>query len=142
MAKKAYQKAMPERRRRLLAAVHIAKKQLGMDDDTYRAVLGSFHVGSSAELNDAGLMELMRHFERCGYVSKIKPKALKGSMHHRQLSKIGALLTVGKKAWSYADSIAKRMYKIDKVEWLDGEQVQSVIVALIKQGKREGWALR
>ena len=135
-------KKVLSRRNRLLAAVHIAKAALGMDDGTYRAVLKTFGAESSAKLDDAKLLSLMRHFERCGYKSRTKkPRAFDGPKK-RQLSKIGALLTVGKKPWAYADGIAKKMFRTDKVEWLDGEQLGAVIAALIKQGKREGWDLR
>jgi len=133
-----------ERRRRLLAAVHVAKKQLGLDDETYRAVLRTFACESAAELTDGGLMDLMRHFERCGFktASKSEPKNIKNEFHSRQLAKIKALLTVGKKTWAYADGIAQRMYGIEKAQWLDGDQVHGVIAALIKHGRREGWAIR
>ena len=131
-----------ERRRKLLSVVHIAKAELGLDDDTYRAVLRTFGTDSSADLDDAGLMDLIRHFERCGYKSRArKPAALTGPKR-RLLSKIYALLTSGKKSWDYADGIAKRMFKTEKTEWLDGDQLRGIIAALIRQGRREGWELR
>jgi phage gp16-like protein len=146
MSEKTQKEKTTEKRRRLLAAVHVAKKQLGLDDDTYRDVLRSFGHESAAAFSDIALMELLRHFERCGFKNPAKgkecPPNFDKQYHRRRLSKIKALLTVGKKPWSYADAIGKQMWGIDKVQWLDGEQMDAVTVALIKHGKRAGWAVK
>lgn len=137
-----------DRRRRLLATVHVAKKELGLDDDTYRDVLGGFGVSSAAELPEAGLAALIGHFEEKGFVVRSKrgagrPKSMAGAQSRaRLLQKIEALLTVGGKSWAYADGMARRMYRVDKVQWLLPEQLIGVVTALTKQGVRAGWPIQ
>jgi phage gp16-like protein len=133
-----------DKRRRLLATVHVAKKELGLDDATYRSVLASFGVESSAALSESGLIDLVRHLERCGFNSS-RPRSDRPNMSGpaaRRLSKVEALLTVGKKPWSYADGMAKHMFSVEKVQWCQPKQLQAIIAALVKQGKREGWDVR
>ena len=60
---------------KLLAKIHIAKKELGLDEETYREVLSSeFGVRSSKDLNDAKALKLIRYFREKGWQPKIKPK--------------------------------------------------------------------
>ncbi len=54
--------------RALLAKIHIAKKALGLDDDTYRDLLERIAgVRSARELQHIHLMELQREFRRLGW---------------------------------------------------------------------------
>lgn len=53
-------------RKSLLAKVHIAKKQLGLDDDAYRAILARFRVESSKDLDMKGLEKLVDHMAKLG----------------------------------------------------------------------------
>lgn len=54
-------------RRRLLSSVHIGKKQLGLDDDTWRAVVKRVTGHEScADASDAGLMMLMDELRKLG----------------------------------------------------------------------------
>ncbi|ELN0275819.1 regulatory protein GemA, partial [Salmonella enterica] len=52
--------------------------------------------------------------------------------------KIEALLAEGGLSWAYAEGIASHMYRQHVIEWLDDEQLHGVMVALIKQARREG----
>jgi phage gp16-like protein len=53
-------------RKRDLAAIHVAKKALGWDDDHYRGVLLDVcKVRSSADLDNAGRRRWLRHLETC-----------------------------------------------------------------------------
>lgn len=56
-----------------LAQIHIAKKELGMDDDTYRAFL-MLHTGkaSSAKLEMHERFKLIKAFENAGWKPKKK----------------------------------------------------------------------
>lgn len=54
--------------RRTLAAIHIAKKDRGLDDDTYRDLLQRIAgVRSAADLDQAGARRVMAEFERLGF---------------------------------------------------------------------------
>jgi transposase len=58
-------------RRAMLAKVHIAKKELGMDDAVYRVILqDEFGVDSSARLSIGELERLVGRFESKGWKSQ------------------------------------------------------------------------
>lgn len=53
-----------------LGLIHVAKKQLGLKDDDYRALLsGVAGVSSSKELDAAGFDQVMESFKRLGFKS-------------------------------------------------------------------------
>jgi len=54
-------------RKGLLAKVHIARQQLGLTDDEYRACLQALKASSAAELSIAGLELLVDHFKKLGW---------------------------------------------------------------------------
>ena len=52
------------------AIIHVAKKQLHLDDEAYRAILQKIaKVSSSSELSDKSFRTLMKHFETLGFQS-------------------------------------------------------------------------
>jgi len=60
--------------RRHLALIHLAKKDLCLDDDTYRDILQvQAGVSSSKDLDVAGFEKLMTYFGKLGFVSKRAP---------------------------------------------------------------------
>lgn len=79
--------------------------------------------------------------DKTSYPNRPKNMDKPGESRADQLGKIEALLTVGKKEWHYADGIAKRICKIDKIAWVPTGQLYKVITALRMQAKREGWDL-
>lgn len=53
---------MTDQRRSALAKIHIAKKDLGMDEETYRAMLWTVaRVHSAADLDDEGRQAVLAH---------------------------------------------------------------------------------
>jgi hypothetical protein len=53
---------------KLLAKIHIAQKQLGIEDSTYRDILyRKFRVTSSKSLSDSQALVLIGHFRRLGW---------------------------------------------------------------------------
>lgn len=51
-----------------LAKIHIAKKELGLDDATYRGILWDrYHLESSAELNASQVLDLIDLFRQKGW---------------------------------------------------------------------------
>ena len=109
-----------------LAKIHIARKQLGMDEDTYRAMLQSVgRVQSSKDLDDAGAAKVLAHLQRSGFkpTKQTSRKPHIGGDRARLVGKIGALLADGGKPWSYAEAMAKRMFSVDKLEWCDRDQL-------------------
>lgn len=58
-------------RRALLAQVHMAVKDLVMPDDAYRAMLHArYGVESSGKLSMGKLVDLVKHFEKLGWMPK------------------------------------------------------------------------
>lgn len=135
----------------MLQKIHIAKNQLGLDDDTYRAailMISNGRTNSSKKLGKDEKDDLLKHFESLGWEpkrAKRKPKNMnKNTSGHRMLAKIGALLTVGEKPWSYADGIARQMYGVDSCRFLANRPsaLKAIITALIRQGEKEGWDIK
>ncbi|OON62304.1 GemA protein [Massilia sp. KIM] len=124
-----------------LAKIHIAKKELGLDDETYRAMLQQHGgVTSSKDLTPLGAARVLQHLEKSGFKPKVKasygkrpnPPARRAAL----IRKIEAQLTHAGRPWSYADAMAQRMFKIVKVDWLDEEQLGKIVAALAIDAKR------
>lgn len=150
-----------ETRRQKLAAIHVAKSQLKLDDDTYRALIervsalvsdDGTSVRSSADLSARGLNAVLDEMRRLGADKptaqyprgRAKPAHYPGTPHNidelpAEISKIEALLSDLQLSWAYADGIAKRMHGIDRVAWCTKrEQLVSIIAALhVEQEKRQ-----
>lgn len=130
--------------RALITKIHVAKQQLGMDDDSYRALLARVAgVESSKDLNSRQAGRLMTEFERLGFKPKPSSKA-KGKPHNfsqmpEQIRKIEAQLADMGLPWAYADAIAKQMFKVPRVAWLKKpKQLDDLIAALhVEQEKRQ-----
>ncbi len=77
-------------RRKKLAIIHIAKKELGLDDETYRALLwGACRLSSAKDLQtEAQYQRIMKAFRQAGYQSPL-PGA--GKVRDPQLAKCYAL---------------------------------------------------
>lgn len=124
-------------RKALLAKVHIAKKALNMDDDAYRDFMQT-HVGkrSAGDCNEIELDRVLQQMKRCGFkpASPNKGKrpttAKKAISRTRIMAKITALLTVQELHWNYAHAMGKRMFKKERLEWLDDEQLYKIMQAL------------
>ena len=126
-----------------LAKVHIAKQQLGMDDDSYRALLTRVAgVKSAKDLNPRQMGAVLAEFERLGFKSKStrqgRAKPVTTNNKQKYVNKIEALLAEAKRPWSYADAMAKHMFKVERVEWLNASQTQRLMQALIIDAQRNG----
>lgn len=75
-----------------LAKIHIAKKELGLDDDIYRGVLWDrYHKESAAELSDLQAADLLDLFRQKGWrPASIGQRALIHSLW-RRLEAVGAV---------------------------------------------------
>lgn len=140
-------------RRPELAKIHIAKKDLGLTDDDYQAMLQEITGKTSAgDLTAKQRRAVLDHLASLGFKNKRtsgRPKnadrkpGQKASQVSRakQLQKIEALLTIGEKPWSYADALAQRICKADRVAWVKDGDLYKIITALRKQAQREEWDL-
>lgn len=132
-------------RRRELAKIHIAAKQLGMDDDTYRDMLWAIaRVRSAKDLDEAARRRVLDHLKAVGFKPKSgsprpgRPHNLGSEERGPQLAKIEAMLTSAGRAWAYADGMAKKMFKVDRTAFCNPEQLRKIIAALVYDAQRHG----
>ncbi|HNX76074.1 MAG TPA: regulatory protein GemA [Candidatus Rifleibacterium sp.] len=133
----------PEQRRKDLAMIHLAKKDLGLDDDMYRDILKQCcGVESSADLDQPNRRKLLAFFRGRGWGRKDyrqgRPKNMNVPDRSRMLRKIEALLADAKRPWGYADALAKRICKVDSLTFCEPAQLGKVISALMYDAKRNG----
>lgn len=127
-----------------LAKIHIAKAQLGLDDDTYRAILARVAgVRSAKELGPRQVGALLAEFQRLGWQPAApkragrkvpKPAQERGKL----VGKIEALLAEAGRPWAYADAMAQKMFGVERVEWCDSDQLGRLVAALAYDAKRHG----
>lgn len=125
-------------RRSLLAQVHMARKDLAMPEEHYRGMLAErYGVESSGQLVMVKLHDLVKHFEKLGWVPKRKPEPRPD--RKRLCKRIWAqCYSLGRPVPDYGDGIAKQMFGIEKVVWCDAEQLRAITTALAKQQAKEG----
>ena len=125
-----------------LSKIHIAKKDLGLDDETYRALLARVAgVRSAKDLNPRQIGAVLAEFSRLGWKSapakKHGRKAPAAAPDRVKLvGKIEAFLAEAKRSWAYADGMAMRMFQVERVEWLDPAQLQKMVAALTYDARR------
>jgi phage gp16-like protein len=147
--------ATADQRRRDLAAIHVARQQLAMDDDAYRALLVRVSATcgtscrSSADLTARQRAAVLDEMRRLGAQRPakdgVRAGVYPGKPHNadgaraEQIAKIEAQLADIKVSWSYANAIAKRMFGIARIAWLrKQEQLAAIIAALhVEQEKRQ-----
>ena len=128
-------------RRAMIAKIKIAQKELGMDDDTYRAVLmRAAGKNSCAQMDEGRLEAVLREMQRLGFAPRqsayVRPP-LHLADHGGLIRKIGALLAQTGKSWAYAHGIARKMFGVETVQRCDAEQMRKVLAALNYQARRE-----
>lgn len=132
-------KGSSDLRRRELARIHIAKHELGLDDESYRAMLWACaRVRSARDLDAAGRARVLDHLKACGFKGKHpgSPHNLQSEERGPQLSKIEALLADARRPWAYVDGMTQRMFGVARVTWCDQEQLQKIIAALVYDQRR------
>lgn len=123
-----------------LAKVHIAKKELGLEDETYRDILERVTgQRSAARLEDRQLGAVLSELRRLGW----KPRGRKPRPKNPMLRKIHALWGiladhghVRSREEQAINSYIKRMTGIERPEWLTTADCSRVIESL------KGWLAR
>lgn len=133
---------MNNQRAKDMQLIHIAKKDLAMDDDTYRALLLRVTgKSSSKDLNDSERDALLKEFKRLGF--KVKVKSSFGQRPQvsvdrtPRMRKIEALLAEAKRPWSYLDPLIKNL-KRTHIRFCDENDLSKIIAALMADAKRHG----
>ncbi len=125
-----------------LAQIHIAKQQLGLDDETYRSMLFTVaRVESSKDLDYAGRLAVLDHMRARGWSNKPARKAQSSRLLADdpqskmirglwlELHQLGAVKNPAEAA---LNSFIKRHTGIDRLEWLSGKQASGIIEILKK----------
>ena len=125
-----------------MAKVHIGKKELGLDDDTYRDVL--WRVTGKRSCKGMIIKELeavIKDMESRGFTPKAAPKhGKKPDVIKRRkalMGKIAAMLAAMGLSWNYAHGVAKNMFEIERLEWLSDNQLYKVTQALSVYQRRQ-----
>lgn len=128
----------PDPRRQQLARIHMARKQLALDEETYRALLKRVTgKDSSGAMTTAQRNAVIAEFVRLGFKDQDR-KARRAAFPGRPstvdgrplLRKAEALLADSKRPWSYAHAMAKQMFHVARVEWLHDDQLHKLVAAL------------
>lgn len=125
-------------RRAQIAKIHLAATQLGLDDGTYRDLLRRITgKDSSAGMSVAERDQVIRELKRLGFSDTLKqgggavfagrPETVDDTP---MLKKIEALLADAGRPWNYAIAMSQRMFKVERLEWLKGDQLHRLIAAL------------
>ena len=124
-------------RTKSLAAIHAMKRELALDDDVYRDTLEQVTGKRSAgDLDEGERARVLEHFRSQGAGRKDHGTRPTNMDLKAELTKVEALLAEDGLAWGYADGIAKRMFKVEKVQWCNAEQLRAVITALVKRQQK------
>ncbi|HUO23678.1 MAG TPA: regulatory protein GemA [Caulobacteraceae bacterium] len=152
-------------RRAMLGKVHIARKELGLDEATYRAVLLRITGQQSASLCSMGqLATVLKEFGAKGWKPAVfvnpdkqtepatgkqtdprptAPKAASTPMAKKaramwiSLHQLGVVRDPSDRA---LESFGRRQLRVDKLEWADAGQSYKLIEALKAMAERAGWS--
>lgn len=127
-----------------LAQIHIAKSQLGLSDDEYRALLGRVAgVSSAKDLTNRNVGAVINELQRLGWKPAPAKKAGRKAPRPPRtratvMRKVEALLADAGRPWAYADGMAKHMFGADRVDWLDDDQLNRLMQGLVIDANRRG----
>jgi phage gp16-like protein len=120
-----------------IAVVHVAKKQLALDDDSYRAVLNRFGgVDSAADLGLEGFEKVMRRMSVLGFKSDWNARTFGERPNMASPSQVDFIRDMWEKfhgpdekdvalnAW------LRRFHKIDALRFINTKKAGAVITAL------------
>lgn len=135
-------------RRLMIAKLHLAKKQLNMADDDYRAFLErGTGKRSAADLSHGELAAALAEMTRLGFTaapksgrpaarSSFTPVASKARALLISLGLMGVIRDTSEKA---LEAFARRQLGVDRLVWADQAQVYKLIEALKAIANRNGW---
>jgi len=147
---------VPAARRSMLAKVHLAAKELGLDEDARRDVLERVTGRRSAgDCRDDQLDAVLAEFKRLGWKPKPSAKAKTGTAPisgrrpatHPVALKARAMWislwnlgVVRSSTEASLEAFAKRQLRVDRLQWADQGQGYRLIEALKAMAERAGWS--
>jgi len=128
-----------DRRQRELAKIHIGAKQLGIEDQAYSDMLWVVaRVRSAADLDEYGRKTVLDHLRACGAVFSRGRRTRPSADKKKLIAKVRAYLAEAERPDAYADGMAKKMFGVDRFEWLDFGDLHKLVAALTYDAKRHG----
>jgi len=141
-------------RRALLAKVHLGAKDLGLDEETRRAILARITGHrSSADCDEDQLVQVLNEYRRLGWKPATPqqqianraprrtpakhPVAMKARAMWISLHQLGVVRDPSEAA---LESFGKRQLKVDRLQWADQAQGFRMIEALKQMAERAGWS--
>ena len=139
-------------RRRVLGAIHALAKECLMEDDAYRCLVARVSAQHGPEQRSAGKCSPKQLDAIANELRRIagkpvqraeraqqwagRPKEGQGRVHVAgdvlapQMAKVEALLADAGREWAYAHSVARRVCKVERVDWCNVQELAKVIAAL------------
>lgn len=136
-------------RRMLIAKVHVARKELGLDEDTYRGALvlvtGDKSKDSAKKCTEHELVAVLDHFKLRGFTAKPRP----GVANHKVAAKARALWislaqlgAVKNRSDQALEAFAARQLGCERFQWARQSDGYRLIEALKAMAERAGWPQR
>lgn len=130
--------AITPKKKALLAKIHIAKKDLCLDDGMYRDILKRVTgKDSSAKMLIGELEKVIYEFGNLGWKPSAKPKhgkkpSVSKDKPSRQaiMDKIEALLSDMGLHWNYAHAMARGMHKKERLDFCTDDELHKVMQGL------------
>lgn len=126
--------AKTQDRQRLIRLIHVAKRELVLDDDSYRAILQRIgKKASAADLTVPELEKVLEHMKRSGFKVRSKkgdrPQASddQSKMIRGLWLELAGMEVVRNSSEAALGAFVKRMTKVDTLQWLSTEQASQVI---------------
>ncbi|WP_432719888.1 regulatory protein GemA [Jeongeupia wiesaeckerbachi] len=136
-------------RQRLIRLIHVAKRDLSMDDETYRLMLkNETGLSSTSNLSESQLDRVVGALKKKGF--KVKPKKpqsrpLAEDAQSRMMRglwlELHQLGYVGNPSEAALAAYCKRITRVDALQWLNGEQTLAMIESLKKWRDRDALAI-
>jgi phage gp16-like protein len=136
-----------QHRKSMLAKIHIAKKQLDLDEDDYRQILrDEARVASAGDADVRGLEAVLRRFEGLGFKAlpkRGKPRQAQSPMAKKaralwiSLYHLGEVRNRDEKA---LEAFARRQLGCERMAWANQREAGKLIEALKAMAERGGWS--
>ena len=135
-----------QRRRAMIGKMHIAKKDLRLDEDDYRQIIAD-ETGktSAADLSEAELDAVLARFKARGWQPTPKRPSNKQAQHPMakkaralwiSLHQLGEVRDPSEKA---LETFARRQLRCERLVWAKQSHGYRLIEALKKMAERGGW---
>lgn len=131
-----------------IALLHVAKRELGLADEDYRAILARYgHCDSSADLNASGFTSVMKYMAALGFKStSTRPSCFgerRGMASPAQIDLIRALWLkyngAGDEKEAALNNWLTRFHKVSALRFVDAAKASKVITALKQMtGRQKG----